>query len=79
MEPAFPKYKLGRGTMPDFHQGLVKRTRRKPSGIIRIGAIGVFAEIRHAIDAHFQEIARHTSLLLYRPGYGGSFKDGDGG
>lgn len=33
----------------------------------------------YTIDAHFQEIAKHTSLLLYRPGYGGSFNDVDDG
>jgi hypothetical protein len=29
--------------------------------------------------AHFQEIAKHSGLLLYRPGYGGSFNAVDDG
>jgi hypothetical protein len=33
----------------------------------------------YAIDAHFREIARHSGLLLYRPGYGGSFNDANDG
>lgn len=33
----------------------------------------------YAVDAHFQEIARHSELMLYRPGYGGAFNDTDHG
>jgi hypothetical protein len=32
MEGAPRKYKLGRGAIPDFHQGLVKRAPRNPLG-----------------------------------------------
>ncbi len=45
-----------------------------------IAAIAIHDGLRlYAIDAHFQEIAKHTSLLLYRPGYGGSFSEVDDG
>lgn len=41
---------------------------------VLIAAIAIHDEVRlYAIDAHFQEIARHTSLLLYRPGYAGGY------
>ncbi len=47
---------------------------------VLIAAIAIQDGVRlYAIDTHFQEIARHTSLLLYRPGYGGSFNDIDDG
>lgn len=47
---------------------------------VLIAAIGIHDGVRvYAIDAHFQEIAKHSGLLLYRPGYGGSFSDEDGG
>ena len=29
----------------------------------------------YAVDAHFKEIAKHSALMLYRPGYGGSYND----
>ena len=39
-----------------------------------IAAIAIHDGVRlYAIDAHFREIAKHSDLLLYRPGYGGSF------
>jgi predicted nucleic acid-binding protein len=42
-----------------------------------IAAIAIHDSIRlYAIDAHFKEIAKHSGLKLYRPGYGGSFNDG---
>lgn len=41
---------------------------------VQIAAIAMHDGIRlYAIDAHFSEIAKHSPLLLYRPGYGGSF------
>lgn len=47
---------------------------------VLIAAIAIHDGTRlYAIDAHFQEIAKHTGLLLYRPGYGGSFNDVDDG
>ncbi len=33
----------------------------------------------YTIDTHFQKIARHTTLLLDRPAYGGSFIEVDDG
>jgi len=43
-------------------------------------AIAIHDGVRlYATDNHFREIARHTGLLLYRPGYGGSFNDHDDG
>ena len=47
---------------------------------ILIAAIAIHDQVRlYTIDAHFQEIAKHSVLLLYRPGYGGSFNDHDDG
>ncbi len=47
---------------------------------VLIAAIAIHDGARlYAIDAHFQEIARHAGLLLYRPGYGGSFNEVDDG
>jgi predicted nucleic acid-binding protein len=47
---------------------------------VLIAAIAIHDGTRlYAIDAHFKEIARHSSLLLYRPGYGGSFNESDDG
>jgi predicted nucleic acid-binding protein len=43
---------------------------------VLIAAIAIQDGVRlYAIDSHFQEIAKHTTLLLYQPGYGGSFND----
>ena len=47
---------------------------------VLIAAIAIHDCVRlYAIDAHFQEIVKHSDLLLYRPGYGGSFNDVNGG
>ncbi len=45
-----------------------------------IAAIAIHDGIRlYAVDAHFREIAKHSTLMLYRPGYGGSFNEEDDG
>ncbi len=45
---------------------------------VLIASIAIHDEVRlYAVDRHFQEIARHTGLLLYRPGYGGSYNDAE--
>lgn len=47
---------------------------------VLIAAIAIHDGLRlYTIDAHFQEIAKHTGLILYRPGYGGSYNDADEG
>jgi hypothetical protein len=47
---------------------------------VLIAAIAIHDGVRlYAIDAHFQEISKHSTLILYRPGYGGSFNDADDG
>ena len=47
---------------------------------VLIAAIAIHDGTRlYAIDSHFEEIARLSGLLLYRPGYGGSFNDIDDG
>jgi len=47
---------------------------------VLIAAIAIHDGVRlYAIDAHFGEIAKHSALMLYRPGYGGSFNDADEG
>lgn len=43
-----------------------------------IAAIAIHDGVRlYALDSHFEQIAKHSALRLYRPGYGGSFNDGD--
>jgi predicted nucleic acid-binding protein len=43
---------------------------------VLIASIAIHDGVRlYAIDAHFKEIAQHSGLMLYRPGYGGSFND----
>ena len=43
---------------------------------VLIASIAIHDGVRlYAVDAHFKEIARHSALMLYRPGYGGSFND----
>lgn len=43
---------------------------------VLIASIAIHDNIRlYALDAHFTEISRQTSLGLYRPGYGGMFSD----
>jgi predicted nucleic acid-binding protein len=45
---------------------------------VLIAAIAIHDDLRlYAIDAHFQEISKHAALQLYRPGYGGSYHDGE--
>ena len=45
---------------------------------VLIAAIAIHDGVRlYAIDAHFREIAKHSTLILYRPGYGGSFNEED--
>ena len=47
---------------------------------VLISAIAIHDGVRlYAIDAHFQEIAKYSGLMLYRPGYGGSFSEVDDG
>ena len=47
---------------------------------VLIAAIALHDGVRvYAIDTHFQEIAEHSGLVLYRPGYGGSFSEADDG
>lgn len=47
---------------------------------VLIAAIAIQDGVRlYAVDAHFREIAKHSVLLLYRPGYGGSFNPDDDG
>lgn len=59
---------------------LAWRLRRKGLSVpwpdVLIAAIAIHDGVRlYAIDAHFQQIAQHSALMLYRPGYGGSFND----
>jgi len=46
-----------------------------PWNDILIAAIAIHDGVRlYAIDAHFEKISQLCPLLLYRPGYGGSFQ-----
>lgn len=43
---------------------------------VLIASIAIHDKIRlYAIDDHFQKVATLAPLLIYRPGYGGSFND----
>lgn len=45
---------------------------------VLIAAIAIHDRTRlYTIDHHFLEIAKHTPLYLYRPGYGGSYSEED--
>ncbi len=45
---------------------------------VLIAAIAIHDGVRlYAIDTHFQEIAKHSDLLLYRAGYGGAYRAAD--
>lgn len=45
---------------------------------IVIASLALHDQIRlYAIDSHFATISQLTGLMLYRPGYGGSFNDED--
>lgn len=45
---------------------------------VLIAAIAIHDSVRlYTVDNHFQEIAARSGLLLYRPGYNGSFNDAD--
>jgi len=47
---------------------------------VLIAAIAIHDGVRlYTIDAHFRDIAKHSNLMLYRPGYGGSFNEEDDG
>ena len=66
----------------DWDRGLALAWRLRTKGLtvpwldVLIAAIAIHDGIRlYAVDAHFREIASHSGLLLYRPGYGGSFHD----
>ena len=40
-----------------------------------IASIAIQDDVRlYSIDTHFEIIAQHSSLFLYKPGYGGMFK-----
>jgi predicted nucleic acid-binding protein len=64
----------------DWERGISLAWRLRDKGLtvpwldVLIAAIAIHDGVRlYAIDAHFSEMARHCPLLLYRPGYGGSF------
>jgi predicted nucleic acid-binding protein len=47
---------------------------------VLIASIAIHDNIRlYAIDKHFIEVAKIAPLLLYQPGYGGSYNDHQGG
>lgn len=65
----------------DWERAVALAWRLRANGLtvpwldVLIAAIAIHDGVRvYTIDAHFQQIAAHTGLLLYRPGYGGSFK-----
>jgi len=47
---------------------------------VLIASIAIHDKVRlYAIDAHFHEVAKLAPLMIYRPGYGGSFNNDDEG
>jgi predicted nucleic acid-binding protein len=70
----------------DWERAVVLAWKLRTKGLtvpwldVLIASIAIHDGTRlYAVDAHFQEIAKHAALLLYRPGYGGSFNDVDDG
>ncbi len=70
----------------DWGRGVALAWRLRDKGLtvpwlnVLIAAIAIHDGVRlYAIDNHFKQMAPHTGLLLYRPGYGGSFNDVDEG
>lgn len=70
----------------DWERAVALAWRLRGNGVtvpwldVLIAAIAIEDGVRlYAIDAHFQEIAKHSGLRLYRPGYGGAFSDEDDG
>ena len=68
----------------DWDRAVALAWRLRGSGLtvpwldVLIASIAIHDKVRlYAVDGHFQEIVRHTDLLLYRPGYGGSYNDAD--
>lgn len=68
----------------DFERAVALVWRLRERGLVvpwmdvLIAAIAIHDESRvYAVDKHFSEIAKHTGLALYRPGYGGSFNDAE--
>lgn len=66
----------------DWERAIALAWRLRDKGLtvpwldVLIATIAIHDEVRlYAIDAHFEEIAKHSDLQLYRPGYGGSFHD----
>lgn len=64
----------------DWERGLALAWRLRAGGLsvpwldVLIAAIAIHDGVRlYTIDAHFRQIAARTDLLLYQPGYGGSF------
>lgn len=81
---------LGRPYRPsreeDWDRAVALAWRLRGNGLtvpwldVLIASIAMHDGVRlYAIDAHFQEIAKHSSLRLYRPGYGGSYNAVDDG
>jgi predicted nucleic acid-binding protein len=68
----------------DWERAIALAWRLRDNGLtvpwldVLIAAIAIHDGTRlYSIDAHFGEIAKHSPLLLYRPGYGGSFSPGE--
>ncbi len=64
----------------DFERAIPLAWRLRDAGLtvpwldVLIAAIAIHDDVRlYTLDAHFESIATHTPLRLYRPGTGGSF------
>ncbi len=70
----------------DWDRGVALAWRLRDKGLtvpwldVLIAAIAIHDGVRlYTIDDHFKTMAPYTGLLLYRPGYGGSFNEEDEG
>jgi hypothetical protein len=57
----------------------IEGLRRKGSLEVKLALEGLLEALRdgdrvYSIDHHFQEIARIVGILLYTPGYGGTYQ-----
>jgi predicted nucleic acid-binding protein len=70
------------GSEDDWDRAVALAWRLRSRGLsvpwldVLIASIAIHDGVRlYALDPHFKEIAQHSGLMLYRPGYGGSFND----
>lgn len=69
----------------DWERGVALAWKLRANGLnipwldVLVASIAIHDGVRlYATDEHFQQVAQLAPLMLYRPGYGGSFNEADG-